>query len=214
MSLRSVLGWGLGVATTVGVFLIQHKVSTRARGGRQDPLPYKGEHPSEGRMVYPDQEAADPDEVAALLREATGMSDEQILPLMGHFMLVTHEGGHVIGRNPAVLAADADWPGLWTTARDATLSGGKPRHQWTPIRAYPSLRLGVQDWVKNLSPGVLAALQAGDGDTAARLMAAHQVVDPERYVTHLADAGARWWSQRGTGAGAPMEPPGFPESIA
>jgi len=185
--------WAGGVLTTLGIFLVQHYIGRQPTGTITDPLAYKGDLPDPSLMLEPEVVSESPDTVAEMLSLSTGIPSERLAPLVAEFMLVTHDGAQVYGHNPVHVPAGASWTGMWTMAPESVLSSGSPRYQWSPIRAYPSLSVGVTDWVNSLPADLLAMLAEGDEAGAATLIAsAAQSGGASRVASHLLDAANRW----------------------
>ena len=185
--------WAGGVFTTLGIFVVQHWIQRQPSGSPDDPLAYKGELPAAALMLEPEMTSESPDAIAEQLEDWTGIPRANMAPLVAEFMLVTNDGSQVYGHNPVNARADDTWTGMWTMAPEAVISSGRPRYQWQPIRAYPSLGLGVADWVRSLPAELLAKLADGDEEGASEMIAgAAQAGGASRMAAHLLDAANRW----------------------
>ena len=186
------LGWAAtAVGIPLGLFFFQHWWSRRPQGERQAPMPM--DNPPSGPLVYPEPQPIDAEQLFTLLAEVGDLARWQAAPLVGEAVLA-NPGGTVIGNNPARLRAGSTWPGAWTSIRTAALISGQPRHQWTPIRSYPSMRMGVTDWLNAIPSRAYAALLEGDAHEFARVLVdAGQIQsDPAVYAAYLAEATAPW----------------------
>ena len=187
--------WVLAIVVPMGMFLTQRWISQRPQGGPNDPLPMRAGHPT-GPFREPRVRKYTPAELYDALRRywRPDLTPAQAAPLIGQALLASQ--GEATNNNLINISADASWPGAWTMIPKAGAEKGSPVYRWRAIRAYPNLHLAIMDWVQNLPPGALAAVEHGNVTSFARALVempgAITAIHPSVYAVYLAEAASRW----------------------
>jgi len=192
--------WGFIASIAAGavLFLFQRHVSKRPIGGQADPIPPDGPPPP-GTLVYPQPASVSPDEVFLAIQAVRPMSNAEAAALIGTFLLSSHNGDEVVSHNPVGIEASKDWTGPYTMVRRPVSIDGQPKHQWRPIRSYPTLKLGVQDWMSIIPSSSMSYAMAGDIDGYASDLHRNGVIgiEPSLYATYIRDALENHWPGSG-----------------
>ena len=180
----------------MGLHLIQRHLAGKPTGAPDAPLPSPGNDPP-GSFQEPSVRKVTPDQIyTELTRAFPDMTEAQAEPLIGMFLIATRKGEHVVSNNVAGIGADNTWTGSWTKIQNAVaLPSGQPGYQWRDIRAYPTLSLGVQDWLGTLPRRALEAAQAGNIDGFAAALTEARLVNMEAplYASYLDEAVESRW---------------------
>lgn len=203
------MNWLLpAILTPMVLFLLQRWISTRPSGAPNDPLPLERRPP--GPMVEPRARKVDPDEVYDELNRLFvaqgGLSPQQAAPLIGEYLLAS--GDTVDNNNPAHISAGKNWHGAWAPVPVLLHEDGSPKYRLRAIRDYPSLRMGILDWINGLPAAAREAILVGDVETFAAAMVAGQRIGMHAaaYAAYVAEAARPWverqqrWPGAATGA--------------
>lgn len=179
------------ILVPIGLYLFQHWHGSRARGTQDDPLPLS--HRPRGPLVPSVSEDLDLDALRETILDLTGMTPAQAVPLLAQIVL-SNPDGRLWNQSPVRALADQEWIGPWAALPTPSEEGGHPRWRWRAVRSYPSLRMGVADWLHTLPVEAVAALRDGNvAEYALRLArSGHISLDPRTYAAYLSETAAQW----------------------
>ncbi len=162
------MGLVLVIASALLPEFLRRAVNTTAQGLAADPLPPTDPPPPKTNFTFPAPTPTPMDTLSVVIarrwarKYGQRLSPEQVAMVAAQAALVTNYGAGILTFNPVGRRADRFWAGAWTVRREPAWRNGRPLYRWAPIRAYPSLDMGVFNWITGLPPAAVAAVHAND----------------------------------------------------
>lgn len=158
----------LVIASALLPEFLRRAVDTTAQGSGSDPLPPTDPPPPKTNFAFPVPTPTPMDVLSVVIarrwakKYGQRLSPKQVAMVAAQAALATNYGEGILTYNPVGRRADRFWPGTWTVRREPEWRNGRPLYRWAPIRSYPSLDMGVFDWISELPPAAVDAVHADD----------------------------------------------------